>query len=269
LAGELSYPAPALTWRPAPAFEPYVPPLTGAQQALREGVITLPHPGRRWWVSVREVAETVLLALLIFLSVRASFQNFRVEGASMDPSLHDGEYLIVNKLSYAELDLGMFDFLPFFDAGDDPVKHLWGGPERGDVIVFKAPTSPNRDFIKRIVGLPGDTVEITPNAEVIVNGVMLTEPYAAGQTNCNAQECTWVIPERGSPDSRAKCASNSCYFVMGDNRQNSSDSRQGWLVPEENIIGKALITYWHEGGPELDLAPNRSVGLTDEAAAEN
>ena len=245
--------------------EAHAPAVTEAQRRLREAVITIPHPARRWTVTARELAETLLLAALIFLSVRASFQNFRVEGASMYPSLENGEYLIVNKLSYATLDLGVFDFLPFYNAGADPVKHLWGEPERGDIIVFRAPTSPNRDFIKRIIGLPGDTVEITPDESVIVNGTVLSEPYIQGTTRCSGagNECTFEIPEAGSPEAMAECGSEACYFVMGDNRENSSDSRQKWLVPEENIIGKALITYWHEGGPEFDAAPNHSVSADE------
>jgi hypothetical protein len=77
-----------------------------------------------------------------------------------------------------------------------------------------------------------------------------------------------VIPEANTPEAQADCGSNACYFVMGDNRANSSDSRQGWLVPEENIIGKALLTYWKEGNLDVDLAPNHSVGISDDAAAE-
>ena len=218
----------------------------------------------------REVAETLLLALLIFLAVRASFQNFKVEGHSMDPSLADGEFLIVNKLTYAEIDLGMFDFLPFFDAGDNPVHYLWGSPERGDIIVFRAPTSPDRDFIKRIIGLSGDKVEIDQTSgQVKVNETPLTETYIQGTTSC-AQSCVWQVPREDTAESRGPtgCGSNACYFVLGDNRQNSSDSRQGWLVPKENIVGKALITYWHEGEPELQFAPNHSVGIVDQASAE-
>jgi len=262
------YVQPQPAWYQAPPQQPYSDRLTEVRSALQQEAVALPRPHRRWLVMVREVAETLLLAALIFLAVRASFQNFKVEGHSMDPSLADGEYLIVNKLTYAELDLGMFDFLPFFDAGDDPVHYLWGSPDRGDVIVFRAPTSPERDFIKRIIGLPGDTVELSETSgEVRVNGVLLTETYIQGTTNCS-QSCTWTVPRRNTAEARETCGSNACYFVLGDNRQNSSDSRQGWLVPKENIVGKALITYWEHGEPELDFAPNHSVGIVDQASAE-
>ena len=218
-------------------------------------------------VTVRELAETLLLAALIFLAVRGSFQNFRVEGASMNPSLENGEYLIVNKLSYAELDLSMFNWLPFFDAGANPVHHLLGGPSRGDVIVFAAPTSPNRDFIKRIIGLPGDTVDIDQQTgAVTVNGKKLEEPYIQGTTNCNSS-CEYNIPPAGSAAAHAECGSDDCYFVMGDNRQNSSDSRQGWLVPKENIVGKTFVTYWEAGSPNIGLAPNHSVSFAEGDAA--
>jgi signal peptidase I len=275
-------PAPAaddeeLSWQRYRAAETtypdrYVPEyqrrLTDLQRRLREETIVLPRPERRWTVTIRELTETLLLAVLIFLAVRASFQNFRVEGASMEPSLDNGEYLIVNKLSYAEIDLGIFDWIPFFDSGTDPVHHLWGSPSRGDVIVFRAPTSINRDFIKRIIGLPGDTVDIVPEqGQVKVNDQVLSEPYIQGTTACG-QTCQVHVPDANTAEARASCGSDRCYFVMGDNRQNSSDSRQNWLVPEENIIGKAVITYWHNGGPEIDLAPNHSVGLVDQANAE-
>jgi signal peptidase I len=261
---------PEHAWYPGQVHEPYVDRQTDLQRQLRQGTITLPRPERRWLVTFREVAETLLLAALIFLAVRGSFQNFKVEGHSMDPSLADGEYLIVNKLTYAQIDLGFLDFLPFYDAGDDPVHYLWGSPGRGDVIVFRAPTSPDRDFIKRIIGLPGDKVAIDQaTGQVSVNGKPLTETYILGTTSCS-QSCEWTVPEANTPESRGAlgCGSNDCYFVLGDNRQNSSDSRQGWLVPKENIVGKAIITYWNEGSPQIDFAPNHSVGITDEASAE-
>lgn len=258
-----------------PAFpdryqEGYAERLTEVQRRLREETVVMPKE-RRWVVTVRELAETLMLAALIFLAVRASFQNFRVEGASMEPSLQNGEYLIVNKLTYAQLDTGFLDFLPFFDSGNDARHELWNKPNRGDVVVFRAPTNPNRDFIKRIIGLPGDTVIIdSETGGVQVNGKALSEPYIQGRTQCtqsNTRVCTFNVPPAGSGASFDECGSEECYFVMGDNRQNSSDSRGGWLVPRENIIGKTLITYWNEGSPNIGLAPNRSITYGDETNA--
>lgn len=244
---------------------PYEERLTELQRRLRSDTIVLPKPASRWTVTARELVETLLLALLIFLAVRASFQNFKVEGASMEPSLQNGEYLIVNKLSYAQLDSGFLDWLPFIGGDSDGPEYLWGRPERGDVIVFASPTSTDRDFIKRIIGVPGDEVMIDEvKGEVSINSVVLFEPYIQGTTKCGSA-CEFDIPLAGSQEAFDTCGSSECYFVMGDNRQNSSDSRQGWLVPKENIIGKTFITYWNEGGPELDLAPNHSVGEAEEA----
>lgn len=234
------------------------PPGTGVLWEEGEQGVAVPKRRPIWAVTLRELAETLLLAVLIFFAVHVSMQNFKVEGASMEPSLDNGEYLIVNKLAYAEIDLSIFDWMPFFDAGDDAVHHLWGSPARGDVIVFRSPTAvpQERDFIKRIIGVPGDKVEIDREmAAVVVNGQVIEEPYVRGTTTCSMSCGPWVVPERA-------------YFVMGDNRNNSSDSRQGWFVPEENIIGKTLITYWHDGSPELDLAPNHDVSFISEAAAE-
>lgn len=230
--------------------------LSELRRRLRDETVVVPKRKRMWAVTLRELVETLLLAVLIFLAVHVSMQNFRVEGASMEPSLDNGEYLIVNRLAYAEIDLSIFDWIPFFDTGDNPVHHLWASPSRGEIIVFRAPTNVQRDFIKRIIGLPGDVVEIDRGANAVkVNGQVIDEPYIRGETTCRSTCGPWVVPE-GS------------YFVMGDNRGNSSDSRQGWYVPEENIIGKALITYWHDGSLDLDFAPNHEVSIISEAAAE-
>lgn len=197
-----------------------------------------------------DVVETLVLAIFIFLAIRFSFQNFRVEGVSMAPGLEDGEYLIVNKLAYLKVDLSVFDWLPFFDAGDQPVRYLFGGPHRGDVVVFRAPDDSRRDFIKRIIGLPGDTVAIdNASGRVLVNGLPLEEPYAVGRTQCTStlMGCgPWVVPP-------------GHYFVLGDNREQSTDSRFFGFVPEDNIIGKALITYWPP--EDFGLAPNHSVSF--------
>ncbi|MBI1885747.1 MAG: signal peptidase I [Chloroflexi bacterium] len=211
----------------------------------------------RWAVTVREIIETLLLALLIFLAVRASLQNFRVEGASMMPGLHTGQYLIVNKLAYATIDLGMFDWVPLFDPGEDSVHHLFSSPARGDVIVFRAPQSPERDFIKRVIGVPDDVVHIEPDEGIVyVNDKPLEEPYALGGTTCSGGTVScgpWTVPD-------------DYYFVLGDNRQNSSDSRAFGFVPGENIIGKALISYWPL--EDAGLAPNHSVSFAKSARAE-
>ena len=176
-----------------------------------------------------ELVQTLVLAALIFLMVRGVAQNFRVEGPSMEPGLHNGQYLLVNKAVYFKLDLDKLGkYIPFIDGGDSPSRFLFHGPERGDVIVFRYPRDPSRDFIKRIIGVPGDTIEIRDGV-VTVNGVELDEPYINGGANS---------------DMGAKVVPEGSYFVMGDNRPNSSDSRSWGFVPEENIIGKAMFSYW-------------------------
>lgn len=207
-----------------------------------------PRRGRRLFVLGRELVETLLLALLIFLAVRSAVQNFKVEGESMVPSLENGQYIIVNKLAYAQIDLDKFDWIPFFDPGDSPVHHLFGTPERGDVVVFEAPTKANSDFIKRVIGVPGDTIEIKDSV-VFVNGEPLVEPYITGRTGCPCGP--WVVKP-------------GTYFVMGDHRSNSSDSRGFGAITEESIVGKALFSYWPLS--EVGLAPNHSVSFASEGS---
>lgn len=224
---------------PEPAFEPIpwhpveAPP---------------PRRRRRYLTIFREVVETLLLAVLIFLAVRSTVQNFKVEGRSMLPSLDNGQYIIVNKLAYAQFDLGLFDFLPFFDAGEDSTHHLFGSPERGDVVVFEAPRYPERDFIKRIIGVPGDKVEIR-NGVVYINDEPIDERYTQGITNCPCGP--WQIEE-------------GQYFVLGDHRSNSSDSRQFGAIEEGSIIGKAWFSYWPLS--DVGLAPNHSLSFANEGS---
>lgn len=117
-------------------------------------------------------------------------------------------------------------------------------PAVGDIVAFQSPTSPARDFFKRIIGLPGDEITIDEtDGSIAANDKVLEESYVKGETTC-AASCSWIIPTANTEESRAGCGSDACYFVLGDNRQNSSDSRQGWLVPTENIIGR--VTKVHE-----------------------
>lgn len=188
----------------------------------------------------RELVETVILALLIFFAVKAVVQNFRVEGSSMEPSLQSNEYLLVNKAIYFRVNMDkVHDILPFIPGDDGGQKrHLFRPPRRGDVIVFKYPGDTNRDFIKRVIGVPGDTVEVKEET-VFVNGSPLKEDYVEDTPNYT------YGPKTVPPNS---------YFVLGDNRRNSFDShawgqscaatQQCDFVPEENIIGQAWVAYW-------------------------
>ena len=189
----------------------------------REPAPARPGRGRRWFVLVRELVETLLLAVLIFLAVRSAVQNFKVEGDSMFPSLENGQYIIVNKLAYAQIDLGKFDWIPFFDPGDSPVHHLLGTPGRGDVIVFRSPTNPDRDFIKRVIGVPGDTVEIRSGV-VYVNEEPLEESYTTGNTGCPAAPGWW---SRGSTSCWATIATTAATRgLSARSRKRASSARR-------------------------------------------
>jgi signal peptidase I len=169
-----------------------------------------PMPRRRASISrrrahlAREIIETIVLAVVIFVAIRFSVQTFSVDGNSMQPGLHTGEYVLVNKLAY-----------------------LFHGPSRGDVIVFHYPLDPTQDFIKRVIGLPGDKVVVNPT-QVYVNGALLHEPYIISPENVS-------ITITLKPDE---------YFVMGDNRPNSDDSRSWGPLPKDYIIGKATVVFW-------------------------
>lgn len=199
----------------------------------------------------REVVETALLALAIFLAVRTVVQNFRVEGSSMDPTYATGQYVLVNKILYQRVNLSpLARALPFLHL-DGEERYLFRGPRRGEVIVFhpplpSTPSSGERDFIKRVIGLPGEHVLIR-DGRVYIDGQELVEPYLRNvQTHCGSQWCDVVL----GPDQ---------YFVMGDNRGNSSDSRLWGPVSGDKIIGKAWFVYlpFADFGP----APNQQPVL--------
>lgn len=197
-----------------------------------------PEPAKRSIVRpagrlVRELAETIVLALAIFLLVRAVVQNFQVEGKSMEPTFESGWYLLVNKSLYWEVNLDTVGkFVPFVDPGADPTRYVFRAPKRGDVIVFRQPNQPigatERDFIKRVIGLPGEVVEVH-NGTVFINGKPMREPY---------------IAEKPAYDCPPKLVPPGTYFVLGDNRNNSSDSHSWGPVPKGNIIGQAWLIYW-------------------------
>jgi signal peptidase I len=151
-----------------------------------------------------DTVETILLALVLFLVINTLSARVRVENVSMKPTLQPGEFLLVNRVAYK-----------------------LGKPEIGDIIVFHAPGASEMDYIKRIVGLPGDAVQISEGT-VRVNDQPLYEPYINQPPNYSGD---WVVPEGE-------------YFVLGDNRNNSSDSHLWGFVPHEDIVGKALLIYW-------------------------
>jgi signal peptidase I len=151
-----------------------------------------------------DVAETLILSILLFVGINAISARIRVDGHSMEPTLQSGEFVIVNKLAYK-----------------------FGTPESGDVIVFHYPRDPNQEYIKRIIGLPGDEVKIS-NGTVYLNEQPIQEPYIAAPPNYQSD---WDVP-------------TNSLFVLGDNRNNSSDSHNWGPVPMEYVIGKALVVYW-------------------------
>lgn len=181
--------------------------------------------------ALREIFETIILTILIFLLVRSIVQNFKVEGRSMEPTLESGQYLLINKAVYWRIDTGALRsaFAAQRETGaPDRPRYLFSPPQRGDVIVFRYPKDPNRDFIKRVVALPGETVEIRGGV-LYVNGAPMEEPFVANHPSYTFER-TRVPPAN--------------YFVLGDNRNNSSDSHVWGMVPEENIIGRAWLRYW-------------------------
>lgn len=170
-------------------------------------VTNAPEAQNRWRSLLRMAAdfvETVALAILIFLGINGISARIRVDGTSMEPNLHTGEYVVVNKFAYR-----------------------LGQPHLGDVIVFHFPGNPGEEYIKRVIGVPGDLVQVE-QGQVYVNGAPIQEPYIAAQPNYKG---SWTVP------------ANS-LFVLGDNRNNSSDSHSWGMVPYSYVVGKAVFIYW-------------------------
>jgi signal peptidase I len=176
---------------------------------------------QEWKQFLRDVLETVGLAVILFLVINLISARVRVEGYSMRPTLDNGEYVLINRLAY-----------------------LRGNYQRGDIIVFRPPMYPEanfwqrifglpsfndkyEDYIKRIIGLPGENVRITGGA-IFIDNVPLVESYIAAPPDYSSE---WTVPE-------------GQIFVLGDNRNNSADSHVWGFLPVKNILGKALVVYW-------------------------
>jgi len=153
---------------------------------------------------ILDIAETLILSVVLFAVINAVSARIRVDGASMQPTLETGEFVIVNKLAY-----------------------MLGKVQIGDVIVFHFPRDPEQEYIKRVIGLPGDQVTVQ-DGKVSVNGQPLNEDYIAAPP---AYESTWEVPA-------------DSLFVLGDNRNNSSDSHNWGPVPLDYVVGKAVFVYW-------------------------
>jgi signal peptidase I len=154
---------------------------------------------------LREIIETVILTAVIFFLIQTVVRNFRVVGNSMEPNLHDGQYLIVDKISYR-----------------------LGHPQRGDVIVFEPPSRPGEDYVKRAIALPGELVEIQ-SGQVYINHHSLDEPYVVRLGTYSME------PRRVGPNE---------LFVLGDNRNSSSDSHNWGMLSQDKVVGKAWVSYW-------------------------
>lgn len=151
------------------------------------------------------MAITVLVAVISFLALNASIQSCVVFGASMAPTVVDQQRLLISKVAY-----------------------YWLSPGRGDIIVFEPLNKQQPDYIKRVIGVPGDTVEIK-GGSVYINGQKLDEPYVKSPPR-------YTVPLKQLPENN--------YFVLGDNRNNSNDSHNGWTIPKQNIVGKVWLRFW-------------------------
>lgn len=164
-----------------------------------------PQPGRPSWLTfLTETLQTIVLAVVLYFLIDSVIARVRVENISMLPTLQPGEFILVNKLAYKLSDI-----------------------RGGDIVIFHFPQDPREDYIKRVIGVPGDVISVQ-ETQVFVNNRQLTEPYISAPPQYSG---TWTVPE-------------GKLFVLGDNRNQSSDSHSWGFVPLENVVGKALVVYW-------------------------
>ena len=198
----------------------------------------------------REIIEAVVLAAVVFMLLQVTVRNFKGDGSSMNPTLEDGQYLLVNRLVYLRVELDrLAKIVPFWTADEGSSRHAIQAPKRGEVNVFEFPDSnpnnPKKDFVKRVVGLPGETMRMF-DGKVFVNEEVLNEPYLSHKDHSNASKVTLGEGE---------------YYVLGDNRTHSNDSRSWGAVPEANIRGKVWIVYWPAPGIQIINILDRIPGF--------
>jgi len=180
----------------------------------------------RWQTMLKEYAEALIVALILAFFIRSfAVQAFKIPSGSMLQTLQIGDHLLVSKFSYGIK-------IPFTHKMIIERE----GPQHGDVIVFEFPEDPSKDFIKRVIGVPGDVIEVK-DKKVFRNGVELTEPYIQ-----HVDTSPVMVPRRDNFG--PVMVPQGKYFVMGDNRDESYDSRFWGFVDRNAIAGKALILYW-------------------------
>ena len=168
------------------------------------------------WAEVKSITRDIIFAaVMAVLIVVFVVQPVKVEGTSMQPRLEDNERIFVNKFDY-----------------------LLGTPQRGDIVVFWYPKDPSKSFIKRVIGLPGERIDMDSQGRITINGHVLDESYLSPRRNRDALRKWREVPEQ------FRNIEQHYYFVMGDNRDASNDSRAWGWVPEKYIYGKAMFRYW-------------------------
>ena len=178
----------------------------------------------------REFIETIILAAFIFICLHVSIQNYQVEGSSMNPTLSEGECVLSNKLVYSRFDTTKISkYFTSLDKHQGNILFLFHPPKKGEIVVFRYPKDPKRHFVKRIIGIPGDQVEIK-NGIVFVNGKVINEPY--------------LNPLKSSSNWGPSIIQSENYFVLGDNRAASNDSRSWGSISNEHLVGRYWFKYW-------------------------
>jgi signal peptidase I len=207
--------------------------------------------------SLQSLLGTVVIAVFVITFI---VQAFQIPSPSMENTLLVGDYLLVNKLCYGRGGVGDY-FMPYRRV------------QRGDIVVFHYPVNPAQHFVKRVIGVPGDRVRMV-NKQVLVNGAPLKETYVRFSRPANdlfrdsfprldvapGETPEWWLQLRKLVEDGQLIVPQGYYFVMGDNRDDSYDSRYWGLVPQANIIGRPLLIYWSVQGPEGDAMVSSSVG---------